>query len=124
MENKKVKRIGTFTLGFCLIVIGITAILSMFIGIKVLKYTLYAWPIIIILIGCEILYYNSKKDITLKYDFWGTVLLIIIFLTAVFGSITSHVVNEFIDNKDYYLEYISDINKSHSTDCIDIDKSI
>ena len=123
MENKKIKKVGTFTFGFCLIVIGIAAFLSMFIGIKALQYTLYAWPVIIILIGFEVLYYNAKEDITLKYDILGTILLGIVFITAVFGSITTHALNEFIANKEYYINSFKDINKAHYIDCIDIEEN-
>lgn len=119
MENIKIKKIGTFTFGFCLIIIGISTFLSLFISIEVLKYTLYAWPIVLILIGIEVLYYNSREDITLKYDILGTFLLGIIFITAIFGSIASHALNEFINNKEYYLEQFKNMNEVHYIECID-----
>lgn len=119
MENKKIKKIGTFTFGFCLIVIGIAAFLSMFIGIEVLKYTLYAWPIVIILIGIEVIYYNSREDVSLKYDILGTFLLVIVFVTAVFGSMLSNALNEFIKNKEYYFEQFKSMNEVHYIDCTD-----
>lgn len=121
MENKRIKKIGTFTFGFCLIVIGIATFLSMFIGIEVLRYTLYAWPIVLILIGIEILYYNSREDITLKYDILGTFLLGTVFVISIFGSIASQALNEFIQNKDFYIEQFKGINEVHYIECIDTD---
>jgi len=119
MENKKIKKIGTFTFGFCLIVIGIAAFMSMFIGIEVLRYTLYAWPIILILVGIEVIYYNSREDIALKYDILGTFLLGIVFVTAVFGSIASQALNEFIQNKDYYFKQFKAMHEVHYIECIE-----
>lgn len=117
MESKKVKKIGTFTFGFCLIIIGIATFVSMFIGIEVLKYTLYGWPTALILIGTEILYYNSREDITLKYDILGTILLIVVFFISIFGSIATQALNEFIDNKEYYIESFKNITDTHYIEC-------
>lgn len=120
MENTKTKKVGTFTIGFCLILIGIAAFTSMFIGIKVLKYTLYAWPIILILIGAEILYYSTKENITLKYDLLGIILLCFIFGVTIFGSIASQALNDYIDNRDYYIEKIAEYTQTQKQlDCID-----
>lgn len=124
MENKRVKKIGTFTFGFCLIVIGIAAFISMFIGIEVLRYTLYAWPLIIILIGAEILYYNSKEDVVLKYDILGSILLGTVFVISIFGSIASHALAEFIQNKDYYINSLKNINEVHYIECVDVENKL
>lgn len=92
-ENKKhIKKVGTFTTGICLILIGITIFISLFIGIKILKYMIYAWPLILILIGTEIIYYSTKENIELKYDFWGVILLIILFFGSICGSAFSNIV--------------------------------
>ncbi len=123
MENKKVKRIGTLTIGFCLILIGIASFASMFLGIKILQYTLWAWPIILISVGIEVLYYNSREDVTLKYDILGTILLGIIFVVTIFGSIASQALNEFIDNKDYYMENFKNYHQVNYIDCNDLDNN-
>ena len=117
MENIKIKKIGTFTFGFCLIILGISAFLSMFMGTKILQYTLYAWPIVLILIGVEVLYYNSRADVTLKYDILGTFLLGIIFIVSIFGSMASQALNEFIQNKEYYIESFKNMNETHYIQC-------
>lgn len=120
MENTKIKKVGTFTIGFCLILIGFATFVSMFIGVKVLKYTLYAWPVIIILIGAEILYYSSKENITLKYDLLGIILLCFIFGITILGSIASQALNDYIDNRDYYIEKIAEHTQTQKQlDCID-----
>ena len=120
MDNLKVKKVGTFTIGFCLILVGIAAFTSMFIGIKVLKYTLFAWPIILVLTGAEILYYSSKENISLKYDFLGVLLLCFVFGMTIVGSITSQALNEYIDNKEYYMEKITSYNKDmNNINCLD-----
>ena len=123
MENNKVKRIGTLTIGFCLILIGIASFASMFLGIKILQYTLWAWPIILISVGIEVLYYNSREDVTLKYDILGTILLGTIFIVTIFGSIASQALNEFIDNKDYYMENFKNYHQVNYIDCKDLDNN-
>lgn len=103
-DKKKIKKVGTFTTGLCLILLGVTIFVSLFIGSKVLNYLLYAWSAILIFIGVEILYYGNKEGIELKYDFWGVILLIILFFGSIFGSAFTNVVlnnttkiNEYID---------------------------
>lgn len=91
----------------------------MFIGTKILQYTLYAWPIVLVLIGIEVLYYNSRTDITLKYDILGTFLLGIIFIVSIVGSMASQVLNEFIQNKEYYIESFKNMNETHYIQCLE-----
>ena len=91
----------------------------MFIGIKVLQHTLYAWPIILILIGTEVLYYNTRQYITLKYDILGTILLVTIFIFSIFGAMASHLLNDFITNKSYYIESLKNMNNTTNIECVE-----
>ncbi|MDD2627550.1 MAG: hypothetical protein PHR25_02540 [Clostridia bacterium] len=109
-ENKKIKRIGTLTLGICLILIGFASFLSMFIGIKILKYVLYAWPLILIFIGIEILLYSKKDDVILKYDILGLLLLGIVLVTSILSSLTFNIVDDFIKNKKEYTTYFNNLS--------------
>lgn len=123
-ENKKIKRIGTLTIGICLILIGFSSFLSMFIGIKILKYVLYAWPLILIFTGIEILLYNKKDDVILKYDILGVFLLGIVLVTSILGSLTFNIVDDFIKNKEEYTTYFKDSNHYYINELEQLDNII
>lgn len=123
-NNKKIKRIGTLTIGICLILIGFSSFLSMFIGIKVLKYVLYAWPLILIFIGIEILLYSKNDDVILKYDILGVFLLGIVLVTSILGSLTFNIVDDFIKNKEEYTTYFKDSTYYHINELERLDNII
>lgn len=77
------RRMGTFTMGICLLVFGVLFLAHTF--VKTINYGLifHLWPFIFILLGGEILYYSVKgKDSQMKYDFAAIILLM---LLAVFA---------------------------------------
>lgn len=104
MEEIKVKnerRVGTYTFGVMLILIGISIVLMTFTSINLLKYILMFWPIILILLGAEILYLNSKSDVRVKIDFISIILMcIILFFTGIF-SIGNYFVNKVMYDNDF-----------------------
>lgn len=94
------RRIGTFTLGMCLLVFGVLFLVHLF--FPVINYTMifHVWPIIFILLGGEILYFSTtapKKHF--HYDFAA---ILIIFLLSCFAMGMAGV--EWI--LKYYSEYI------------------
>ena len=59
------------------------------------------WPIILILLGAEILYLNSKSDIRVKIDFISIILMcIMLFFTGIF-SIGNYFVNKVMYDNDF-----------------------
>lgn len=86
MENNDIKKIGRNTFGITFIIVGIAIILQLFIKYDIFKYAMLMWPVVLILLGIEILYYSHKKDITIKYDGIG---IFLTFLVIIFGSIFS-----------------------------------
>lgn len=54
------RRVGTFTLGICLFTFGVLFLLHIF--IKNIDYMLifHLWPVILIMLGLEILFYTIK----------------------------------------------------------------
>ncbi|MRG87445.1 hypothetical protein [Salinibacillus xinjiangensis] len=75
-------RIGTFSMGILLLVLGITLLLSNFAGnIDLVQVALTWWPVVLITVGLEILLYlfiSKEKLPFLKFDF-----LSIIFVTVI-----------------------------------------
>ena len=73
------RRVGTFTTGIVLVIFGIMFLLRLF--FPSINYLLIAslWPIILILLGIEIIaaYLIDKVEI-MKYDFSAIILIIIL----------------------------------------------
>lgn len=67
-EPPKVRRVGTFSLGITLVAIGAILLAAIFLPnldiIGVLKFA----PIVLIVLGVEILIYAARPDVKIKYD--------------------------------------------------------
>lgn len=95
-ENKEKieKRVGTYTFGVMLIIIGISVIVMTFTKFDFFKYLLMIWPVVLIGLGIEILYLNSKSTIKVRIDFISIILMgIVLFFTAIF-SLGNYFVNK------------------------------
>lgn len=94
MEEKKEKRVGTYTFGVMLIIIGISVLIMTFTKFDFFKYLLMLWPVVLIGLGIEILYLNSKSNIKVKIDLISIILMgIVLFFTAIF-SLGNYFVNK------------------------------
>lgn len=97
---EKERRVGTYTFGVMLIIIGISVLLMTFTKFDFLKYLLMIWPVILIGLGIEILYLNSKSNIKVKIDFLSIVLMaVVLFFTAIF-SFGNYIVNKVLYDED------------------------
>lgn len=77
------RRIGTITLGVSLVLFGILFMIRIFGG--VLNYTLifHLWPLILVALGLEILYYSClTPEKAGAYDFAAIIILIMIVFFA------------------------------------------
>ena len=115
MEEKKERRVGTYTFGVMLIIIGISVLIMTFTEFDFFRYLLMLWPVVLIGLGIEILYLNSKSNIKVKIDFISIILMgIVLFFTAIFSlgnyfvnkvlydeDIKERVINQYFD-KNYY----------------------
>lgn len=100
MENKKRKIIGRTTFGIALVLFGISLVIQTLFSLDILRYVLMLWPLIIISIGIEIIYYSNKNDIEIKYDFWGIILTGIVVFFGILFSLFNYGVNKVLYNKD------------------------
>lgn len=104
---KKERRLGTFTFGVMLIVVGISVVIMTFTGIEFLKYALVLWPVALIFLGGEILFFSFKQD-RFKIDFGSIVLMCVtLFLTAVF-SVGNYAVNKVLYDDDVRTMLVND----------------
>lgn len=100
MEEKKERRVGTYTFGVMLIIIGISVLIITFTKFDFFRYLLMLWPIVLIGLGIEILYLNSKSNIKVKIDFISIILMgIVLFFTAIF-SLGNYCVNKVLYDED------------------------
>jgi len=79
------KRVGTLTLGLCLVYIGVVLILSLFINLNVVILLLRLFPAVLIFLGLEVLFFSltNKSEEKLKYD--GVSVFLILLFT--FGAV-------------------------------------
>lgn len=98
--KRKEKRVGTYTFGVVLILIGIAVLIMTFTKIDIVKYIFMFWPVVLIGLGIEIIYLNSKSDVKVKVDFFSIILMcIVLFFTAVF-SVGNYFVNKVLYDED------------------------
>ena len=77
------RRVGTFTLGVVLLVFGVLFLLHMFFKGMEYYFIFQLWPVILILLGGEVLYYAlHQKQLQYKYDFAA---IIIVMMLVVFA---------------------------------------
>lgn len=83
MEGKT-KRVGLFSMGLVLIILGITILLSQFTRIDIIGLSLKLWPMILILLGLEVLWMNyrnnSDENIRIKFDLASIFIVILILI--------------------------------------------
>lgn len=80
----KIKRVGTLTFGASLISLGILIFISQISDIYTLDLSLKLWPLVLILLGVEILWYRfmtKDDDVVIKYDILSIFLVFTILFT-------------------------------------------
>ncbi|KAB3530550.1 LiaF transmembrane domain-containing protein [Alkaliphilus serpentinus] len=86
-------RVGTLSMGLTLIVLGITLLLSMINGYEIASYVIKFWPVILIVIGVEILLYiylSKEESPKVKYDGFSIFMIILIAIISLgFYSISA-----------------------------------
>lgn len=112
MENKKRKIIGRTTFGIALILFGISLVIQTLFTLDILKYVLMLWPLIIISLGIEIIYYSNKNDIEVKYDFLGIILTGIVVFFGIIFSLFNYGVNKILYNDDV-IQYLQTPNEDY-----------
>lgn len=79
----KIKRVGTISMSIILIIFGVALFLSQINKFSALNMVLNVWPMILILIGLEILWYrylSKDKEIVIKYDLFSIFIILVILL--------------------------------------------
>ena len=100
MEDKRVIKIGRFTFGLGLIFCGIMITVATFFTLDVLKVVLNLWPILLIVMGCEILFYSRKESVLIKYDVLGMFLTACIIVFSLGFSVINYGINKVFYSKE------------------------
>ena len=86
----QVRRVGSVTFGITLLCYGVLFLIHVFMPMLKYQYIFRCWPIIFILLGCEILMENHKakaRDCRVVYDFAAVVMLGILLLFAMIMAV-------------------------------------
>lgn len=94
----KIKRVGTISMAVVLIAFGVILFLSQINKFSALNMVLKMWPLILILIGLEVLLYRyASKDesMVIKYDFFSifTIFIILIVNIGIFAVNESGIIH-------------------------------
>lgn len=79
-------RVGTLSMGIILIALGCTLFISQFEGWSSLQILFKLWPIVLILLGTEILgylFFSRKEASRIKYDGFSIFIIMMIMLFSV-----------------------------------------
>jgi NO-binding membrane sensor protein with MHYT domain len=76
--DKKTVKIGKITCGAIFLVAGVLLIVNMFSSFVTFKAITSLWPLILVGLGIETLYYAGREDIESKFDFWGCIFSFIV----------------------------------------------
>ena len=116
MEDKRVIKIGRFTFGLSLILCGIMITVATFFTLDVLKIVLNLWPILLIVMGCEILFYSRIESVLIKYDVLGMFLTACIIVFSLGFSVVNYGINKVFYSKDVTYDIIKNCQeKTYST---------
>lgn len=87
MKNKsRTWRIGTVSMGLSLIMLGVLLFMNQALGMNVIEPILIWWPLILIVLGLEIVAYlfvSKQSNLPLKYDFMSIIFIAILGSAAV-----------------------------------------
>ena len=80
----KERRVGAITCGIILVVLGVLCLIHIFYPALRYEYILHGWPLILILIGAEMLAANvtCSENVKLKYDIPAVILVFILVIFA------------------------------------------
>nr|WP_300001585.1 DUF5668 domain-containing protein [Tissierella sp.] len=106
----KTKRVGTVSMALVLILFGILLLLSQFMMVSAVELFIKFWPLILIVLGSEVLYYvyrNSEEQVKIKYDVFSIFIVIFILLVniSIYGLMETGVMDLIKLNVEREMDY-------------------
>lgn len=97
MNKMKTKRVGSVTLGICLVVFGVMFLLSAFISNLNYLLVIKFWPVVLISLGIEMLVYAfSKNNDNVKLDVPACILTCTLMLFSLCMAAAEYAVSEIL----------------------------
>lgn len=95
----KKRRVGTISMGIVLVAFGVLIFIAQINKVSAINLSIKFWPIILFLIGGEILWHSYKykeEDINIKYDVFSIfiVLLIVIINLGIYGLMETGIISK------------------------------
>lgn len=90
IKKYSVRRVGSVTFGITLLCYGILFLVHIFAPALRYQYIFRCWPVVFILLGCEILVENHKsktEDCKVVYDFAAVIMLAAMMLFAMIMAV-------------------------------------
>lgn len=104
-KPQPLRRVGSFTLGVCLIAAGIFFLLAYFVPGVDWKLMLKIAPAAgLILLGCEVLYFAARPQ-RWKYDFLSVLLCIVLMVSAFGGACLMAAFDYALHRGEFWIEY-------------------
>ena len=92
-KSCQIRRVGSVTFGITLLCYGILFLIHIFVPMLKYQYIFRCWPVIFVLLGCEILVENHKskaQDCKIVYDFAAILMLGVMLLFAMIMAIIDY----------------------------------
>jgi len=107
-------RVGTISMGFLLIALGVLLLGNTLWDIAISDIIVYGWPVILILLGVEVLLFSFfKKETHLKFDFFSVFILILaVIFTFVIYTVQETGIYSSIRNVINGKGYTLDVNRT------------
>lgn len=103
-------KLGTLTLGALLIILGILMIIFRVTGFSVIDKILIWWPLVLIMLGLEILAYNFFSNSVppkMKFDGFSVFAIILLILFSISSFILTSISNHIYEDIDFMRNYNS-----------------
>lgn len=117
----RTRRVGTISMAIVLIAFGLLLFIAQFSKIAAIDIIIKVWPMILILIGIEILYFvhkNKDKDnnFTIRYDIFSMfiVFVILIINIGIYGLMETGVMDYIKLRVSEEIRYEIDIRESYN----------
>lgn len=105
----KTKRVGTVSMALVLIFFGVILLMSQFMMVSAVELFIRFWPVILIVLGSEVLYYvyRNSEEVKIKYDVFSIFMVIFILLVniSIYGLMETGVIDLIRLNVEREMEY-------------------
>lgn len=98
---RKVRRVGTVAFAITLIAVGVLLLIRAFVpGFDVLAVLRFS-PVILIILGIEVLIYAARPDVSLKYDFLSMFVCFLLLVAAAGSNVLSALIDGYGPTHEY-----------------------